>query len=383
MPTRKPTSTHPSGESSSVNGESRRLVLLLTDTLSNGGAERQLALLAQGMIRRGWAVRVWSLGDGPYRRALEEAGIDVSVVVRRWRWDVSPALSLTRLIRSSRPSVVLAWSWMSGLAALPACRALQVPFVGWNIRSATPNPRRRWFHRLLLRRADLCVANSRAGLQVYAVPPEKGRVVYNGFDMGRLAGLQDKTTNDQPFRVCMTGRMVREKDYRAFIEVAADVMARSAPSPWLFLLIGDGSDRPSLETMARRALPPESYAFLAPGLEVLPLVAGCDVGVLLTDARYHSEGCSNSIIEYMACGLPVVCSDSGGNKEVVEDGLTGLIVPAGDRRAAVRALLSLRADADLRGRMGQASKARVAERFSLDALVESTFRVLEELGVDG
>ena len=367
----------------SQNTEARRLAVLVTDTLSVGGAERQMVLLVQGMINRGWAVTLWTLGDGPFRSVLQDAGADVIVVQRRWRWDFTPVLSLPRLIRSLNPSVVIARGWLSGLAALKICAVLRIPFVDGTIRNARPTPRRRLFRMLGLRKALVCIANTAAGLRAYGVRPERGRVVYNGFDMTRLDDLETRMRHNNTFTVCMTGRMVPARDYRTFLCAAADILAHSNLEPWRFLLIGDGPERAALEKIAARLLPPESFAIISPGTEVLPLVASCDVGVLLTDPRHASEGCSNALLEYMACALPVVCSDSGGNREVVEDGRSGLIVPGSDTQAVVRALLTLHANAILREQMGQEGRNRVINRFSVHAMVENTLRVVSELGVVG
>jgi glycosyltransferase involved in cell wall biosynthesis len=80
----------------------------------------------------------------------------------------------------------------------------------------------------------------------------------------------------------------------------------------------------------------------------------------------------------MALGLPAVCTDAGGNHEVVLDGVTGLVVPPGDPEALVRALGSLRTHADVRKRMGEAGRARVEREYSVGAMVRSMTAVYEE-----
>ncbi len=67
--------------------------------------------------------------------------------------------------------------------------------------------------------------------------------------------------------------------------------------------------------------------FPEPGLEVIDYVQSADVGVLLTNTANHAEGCSNSIMEYMACGLPVICTNNGGNAEIIENDVNGYLIP--------------------------------------------------------
>lgn len=80
----------------------------------------------------------------------------------------------------------------------------------------------------------------------------------------------------------------------------------------------------------------------------------------------HSEGISNAVLEAMACGLPVVCTDAGGMREAVRDGIDGLVVPVRDVEAMAEALVKLARDPELRRRMGEAARQRVLEEFTLE-----------------
>jgi glycosyltransferase involved in cell wall biosynthesis len=113
--------------------------------------------------------------------------------------------------------------------------------------------------------------------------------------------------------------------------------------------------------------------------EVLPHVRRAAIGVLLTDARYHAEGVSNAIMEYMACGLPVVCSDSGGNRELVLDGVTGSVLGRNSPEAVAGAVRLLREDGELARSYGEGGRRRIREGFGIDALVNGTLRVYARL----
>jgi len=80
----------------------------------------------------------------------------------------------------------------------------------------------------------------------------------------------------------------------------------------------------------------------------------------------HSEGISNAVLEAMACGLPVVCTDAGGMREAVRDGIDGFVVPVRDVEAMAEALVKLARDHDMRRRMGAAARQRVLEEFTLE-----------------
>jgi glycosyltransferase involved in cell wall biosynthesis len=108
-------------------------------------------------------------------------------------------------------------------------------------------------------------------------------------------------------------------------------------------------------------------------------MTSADVGVLLTDPAWHAEGCSNTIMEYMACGLAVVATDSGGNPELVTDGASGLLVPPRELVSLVAALRALRADPAAREAMGAAGRRRIAADFTVDAMTAGFVSLYEEL----
>jgi glycosyltransferase involved in cell wall biosynthesis len=145
------------------------------------------------------------------------------------------------------------------------------------------------------------------------------------------------------------------------------------------LFVGQGGDREGLVRYAGELVPRGIIRFLEGGLEPMEVVAGADVGVLLTDPKFHAEGCSNSIMEYMACELPVVCSDGGGNRELVADGVSGFVIPPRDPAALADRLEFLRLNGEERLRFGLAGKRRLLDEFTVERMVASYVGVYSEL----
>jgi len=313
---------------------------------------------------------------------------------------VRPAAHLWRLLVSWRPDVVHSWDWMSTFAAAPLCRALRIPIVDATIRNGIVRPKGSRQRRLGQALSALVVANSRAGLAAWGVGPRKGRVVYNAFDPARLEGDgvggaapgggaegdgAEGSPDDGvpgtavPHRrtAVMSGRMVDHKDFSTVI-AAARLLDRERPGDWRFLLLGDGPERPRLAAAAGDLEARGVVEFAAPGLEVLPLVRRADAGVLMANEALHREGCSNAIMEYMSAALPVVCSSGGGNPELVLEGTTGYLVPAGDAPALARALTRLADHPDEARRLGAAGRRRILEEFTIDRLVRETEQIYRE-----
>lgn len=356
-------------------------VLIVTDGLWNGGAERQLTLLAASLPLP-WSASVLSMEDGPYRPVLEGLGVDVRVVPRRFRYDVSAAVRMWRAAADVRPDVVHCWGWMSTLAMAPYCRLKHVPLVNGTIQFGCLPPGRLHMFRLALSVSDAIVANSRAGLAAFGLA-DGGRnaVVYNGFDSSRLAAIGSDAGESKArdgMVAIMAARMFPAKDWRLLLK-AARVLAGD-DAGWRFVAMGDGPSREGLMAEASDLIATGVVEFPPPGLEALPAIARADVGVLFTDPDEHAaEGISNAIMEYMACGLPVVCTDSGGNPELVEQGVTGFLTPPKDADAIVSALRALCSDRERAREMGRAGRSRIREDFSVEGMAARFVSIYESL----
>jgi glycosyltransferase involved in cell wall biosynthesis len=139
-------------------------------------------------------------------------------------------------------------------------------------------------------------------------------------------------------------------------------------------MIGDGPLR--AEATAIRASAGLSDLAWLPGerRDVAELMRAMDVFVLPSLA----EGVSNTILEAMATGLPVIATAVGGNPELVDDGRTGRVVPPDDIAAMSSAMRQLVEDADLRVTMGRAARAEIEQRFSLQAMVQAYRKVYDK-----
>jgi glycosyltransferase involved in cell wall biosynthesis len=346
-------------------------VLLVNSSLALGGLERQLILLAQN-LPDSWEPLVWVVDGGPYEQMCREQGVPLVLAGRTARWDLRPAVSLWYTVRAWRPDIIHSWHWMSTAGALPTCLRFGIPLIDGSIRRGDRPKEGLRPHRALMPFARAVVANSHAGLRAWGIPESRGRVIYNAFDSARVRRLE--TVGSEQFTVAMCARMDRSKDFDTVVE-AARLLARAYPDDrppaWRFLLVGDGPDRDRLADAARDLVEAGVAEIVSPGLEVMDILARASVGVLMTNPEALAEGCSNALLEYMACGLPVVCSESGGNREVVLDGATGFVIAPRDSHALAERLLQLRADHGERHRLGEAGRRRVAEAFSLERMVSS------------
>ncbi len=352
-------------------------VLLLADSLNQGGAERQLSLLARS-APPGWGVRVWAASGGFFAGEMRGAGVPVRTAGRAGALDPFPIPDLYRTIADARPGLVHAWGWLSCLWALPACRVAGIPLVAGFVRMGTAPAHLGGKGRLMMRLArscDLVVANSAAGLRSWGVPPGRGWVVPNALDPARLPGALPERPAGGPLRAVMAANVSPLKDHSTMVE-ALRLLAGRLPEGLEVTAPGGGPGLPELRRRCEDLLAAGTLRLPGRVPDVMPLLMDADVGLLLST---RGEGCSNSVMEYMAAGLPVVCTDEGGNRELVEDGVTGFLVPPRDAVAVADSLEMLAASRDLRVRMGRAGRARLEVRHSAGAMLDMTARVYDRL----
>lgn len=166
-------------------------------------------------------------------------------------------------------------------------------------------------------------------------------------------------------RVVMVARLDAEKDFTTLIRAMKLVLEKSISAK--LIVAGAGVQRSLLECLVEELALKESVVFLGEVQEVPALLQHCHVGVLTPKAN---EGLSNSILEYMAAGLPVVATDCGGNAELIEHGISGLIVPVGDSGAVADALLRLLEHPCEAQQMGARGRCRVEQDYHPDVVTE-------------
>jgi glycosyltransferase involved in cell wall biosynthesis len=141
------------------------------------------------------------------------------------------------------------------------------------------------------------------------------------------------------------------------------------------VIVGDGPARAGLEAAVAAAGLRDVVHFAGAVPDARPLVGAFDL--VLGPSR--AEGLPNSVLEAAAAGRAVAATRAGGTPEILTDGETGLLVPAGDPPALRDALDRLAADADLRARLGAAARADVGRRFGIDRMVAETAELYEHL----
>ena len=360
-------------------------VLFLIDELDVGGTEQQLLELVKRLDRRRYRPMVCCFRPGRVSREIEAAGVDVFVIEKRAKVDLRLILTLRSLMRRERVDLVQTYLFTANTWGRLAAILAGVPVIASSERNVDIWERgyKRLLGRWLDRWTACTIANSRA-VKEYLVgkglPSDKVRVVYNGVDCRRFDGpvTPDATKAELgiPPHHAVVGLLARlepQKDPHAFVQAAARVAAEVPAVS--FLVIGGGTLERELRAKANELGIADRVVFTGPRRDVARLLAVCDVSVLSS----LKEGMSNTIMESMAAGKPVVATRVGGNAELIEDGVTGFLVPIRDPARLAEGIRRVVEDPMLAKTMGLRAKARTAERFSVDAMVEQTERLYDDL----
>jgi glycosyltransferase involved in cell wall biosynthesis len=216
--------------------------------------------------------------------------------------------------------------------------------------------------RVMARAVDRHVESRLASL---GIPAGKLSLIRNGIDPHRF-----RVARDQRLRIALAGnsaapavltaaRLTQQKALGVLLAAAALVPDAT------FLLAGEGPERPALEAMAAELGISSRVRFLGARHDIAELLALSDLFVLPSLA----EGLPISVLEAMASARPVVATRIGGTDEVVVEGETGLLVPAGDAEALSAAIRRVLGDPGLARRLGEAGRARVHQEFSLSGMI--------------
>jgi glycosyltransferase involved in cell wall biosynthesis len=366
-------------------------VLHLVWNLIRGGTEGQCARVAMELARRGRDTHrvVVFRREGFFLEQVEQVcGPVEEIGIRRLAsWETMQAIRhLAGRIKKESFQLLHAWDadaaifgqFIAGMAGVPLITSRR------DLGQIYPM-HKMWLMKRADQKAVAIVANAEAIVNEFTkrgTPRDKFRVIPNilniqEFDRLCTDEFSGKSALPAGHRMVMVTRLDPEKDVPTFIQAAYTITNVHPEAS--FVIAGDGIERRLLESMAATRELQSNMVFLGDVTDVPSLLKTCLVGVL-TPSR--NEGLSNTILEYMAAGLPVVATDCGGNRELVRPPSGGYIVPAGDADALAKVSVELLRTLPIRKSMGDFNRQQVVAHHQPD-VVGNQFEELYRQVING
>ena len=347
------------------------------------GGEIQNLYLAAGLQERGHRSIVAAQSGSPLAERARERGLEVREAPMQGEFDLTAAGWLRGILRREAPHVVHYHTSHAVTLGTLARWSRAMPRTVATRRTSFPTRRNPLFRLKFTFRLDRVIAVSASivdDLVEAGIPRPRLAVVHSGIDLSRYEDRADPSefraelgiTADAPLIGCV-GALAPQKGHEVLLQALAS-LGEERPAPHC-VLVGQGELRDRILDEARAAGLGDRVHLTGFRDDIPRVTAACDLAVL---PSISGEGSPAAVKEAMACGIPIIATDIGGVREILENGRQGLVVPAGDADAIANALRRLLRDPAERDAMGEAGRQRVRE-FSMERMIERTERIYAEL----
>ena len=363
-------------------------IILIINTLNGGGRERRLVQLLKSLcLRKDFIVELIVLSDNTEVDYPEVYKLGCKTLFLSTKGGKIDYQLMYKELCILRPDIVHCWCMNSKmLYYLVKCK-INYRFVLISGYVADGNRIPILSTEFLTTHAsfflsDHIVSNSIAGLRAKKAPLNKSSVIYNGFDYARfnnVINIIDKrtelglSTND--FVISMFARFCEAKDWRSFVGVAKMLKDETNIK---FLAVGQGKNLEIIKSIANKHNL-GNILFLGFRQDVEDIIRISNLTMLWSNEKVHAEGVSNSIMESMAAGVPVIASRGGGTAEIISNSINGFIVPPGDISLSVKIIKEIMSDSAMYKRISVKSKEEIKKRFLLSQMTDNYITLYKKL----
>jgi glycosyltransferase involved in cell wall biosynthesis len=354
-------------------------ILFFIESMSSGGKERRLIELLKGLSSFNFIdFEIILSNENIHYNDINNYKLNI---INKNNLSLS-IYKLNKLIKKYKPHIIHCFGHVEMLQILICAMFSNYKIINSTI-STSPDKvsyfsKLNLINKLVFPFSDIILSNSKSGIKSYGLEPSN-RVfhIYNGFDLGRnknldsIKNIKKKFNINTELIVGMVASFSDKKDYKTYIDAATKVIDDGCNIT--FLCIGSGDDSIYKNSLNNRFR--ENIKFLGRQEDVESIMNICDIGVLST----YTEGISNSLMEFMALGKPVIATDGGGTSELVKNNKTGLLVKVRNVQDLYEKIIYLINNPDIGISMGKKGLSRIEKVFSLDQMIDKTVRVYKEL----
>jgi len=355
------------------------------DSMKFGGKERRMAELLKVLPERNIHAELVLFKTPPPKIPY---GINVKIqIINRWvKKDPFIFFRLFAICKKFRPDIIHSWGSMPSVYAFPICKLLNIKLINAMITNAN-TPRflsSEWIRsKLTFPFSDIIVSNSLAGLKAYNVLKGKSFCIYNGFNFDRIKNLKSQKNIREKFNITtehivgMAAIFDLKKDYNTYFNAALKILKKR--NDVTFLAIGGG------ELLESFKYKPEyqnkNIVFTGDQHDVESIISILSIGVLCSNFKVHKEGISNSLLEYLALGIPVIATYGGGTNEIIINNKNGFLIEPYDVDALANKIQLLLNEPHLCKKFAANGKEMINKNFSIERMVNKTIEIYNNVMV--
>ncbi len=364
-------------------------ILHIIDSLSGGGRERRLVQLTKGLrqvdeIDKQFIIVLNPIVDYP---DVYASNIEV-IFSNEDKSRIVFSIWLLKMLKELKPDIVHVWT---AVPLILSITSLLKPMLGYKLIAGfvadgnkIDNTNIKIGVSLSYVFANAVVSNSKAGLIAKNAPKKKSHVIYNGFDYSRLKNISETNIDclkkelniNSKYIVSMLARFSPAKDYQTFLDTA--LLVQKKRDDVTFLAVGKG-EQLKLYQEKSKAMGLHNVVFAGFRKDIDTILASTNICLLFSNEEVHAEGVSNSIMESMASGVPVIASNGGGTPEIITDSEDGFIVMPKDSHSAYQRIEQLLNDEELYKKFSKASIKKIHKKFLLTSMTIKYIKLYNSL----
>ncbi len=372
-------------------------LLYVFDNMEFGGGERVFAQIINRLSGKKYKIMVACLPTGAFIEKIKGSGVQIKSVDMRNRFNPGVILRLAGLMKRERVDIVHSQGARADFFARIAAKLAGVPFivstVPMPVEGFDVNPIRKFIYMIFNRFSERFVdrfmvvsdALEKMMIEEHRIEPQRVVKIYNGIEKDEYCISDDEIVRGRSnFRikadigedvavVGVIGRLVWQKGFEYFIEAIPGVLKEFKEAK--FLLIGEGELEDKLKVKSKKIKLKDKVIFTGFRNDIKDIMASVDVFVMPS----LREGLPVVLLEAMAMKKPIVAANIEGIMEVLENGVSGLLVPPRDTKALTEAIVHMLDHKDKALQMGLTARRVVVERFGVDTMVQKVEEVYEGL----
>jgi len=372
-------------------------ILYVIDNIEFGGGERVFSQIIRGLNRERFGVFVASCPGGIFEKKLTEVGVKIDTLDMTSRYNLGTILKLKNIIKTRNVQIVHSQGGRADFFARIAARSANVPIIissvamlveGYDVsllRKGLYVLMDRWTERWVNKFIILSEASRRTLIERHKIPQEKIVKIYNGIEIEeynpdlkearrkKLEVRRKLGLKNDMLVIGAIGRLVWQKGFEYLIQAIPKVIEVFPETR--FLIVGEGPMRRRLEELGEKFQVKDNIIFAGFRSDIKEILESIDLLAMPS----LLEGLPMVLLEGMAMSKPIVATRIEGITEVLEDGKTGLLVPAQDPHALAEAITEILNNKTKANLLGQNARKIAEEKFSVKKMVEQLEWVYEKL----